>query len=75
MPQRNKKNAEMLEQNDVESPNLKEDHNLLLAPWGNNHNIIFSNGGESPSPRIPNSPSSVFSFGPRSPGGGSYGKR
>lgn len=52
---------------DVESPNSKEDQNLLLAPWGNNHQIVFSNGDMSP--KIPRSPSSVFSFAPKSPGG------
>jgi hypothetical protein len=58
---------------DVESPNSKEDQNLLLAPWGNNHQIVFSNGDMSP--KIPRSPSSVFSFAPKSPGGGSHGMR
>lgn len=69
MPQQNDKITIM----DIESPNLKEDQNLLLAPWGNNH-IAFTNG-DSPSPRIPKSPSSVFSFAPKSPGAGSKGSR
>lgn len=69
MPQQNDKITIM----DVESPNSKEDQNLLLAPWGNNQLTFVS--GDSPSPNIPKSPSSVFSFGPRSPGAGSNGKR
>jgi hypothetical protein len=61
---------------DVESPSSKEDQNLLLAPWGNNHNVQAIANGESPSPRLlPKSPSSVFSFAPKSPGGGSNGMR
>lgn len=55
---------------DIESPNSKEDQNLLMAPWGNNHQIMYGNG-DSTSPKLPRSPSSVFSFAPKSPGGGS----
>ena len=67
MPQQSDKITIM----EVESPNSKEDQNLLLAPWANNHQIAFSNGDMSPSPKIAHSPSSVFSFGvnpPKSPG-------
>ena len=71
MPQQSDKITIM----DVESPNSKEDQNLLLAPWANNQQIVFSNGDMSPSPKIPRSPSSVFSFAPKSPGGGSHGMR
>lgn len=53
---------------DVESP---EDQNLLLAPWANNHQIVFTKGNSHavaiPSPRTP---SSIFSFTPRSPTNG-----
>jgi hypothetical protein len=70
MPKQNDKITIM----DVESPNSKEDQNLLLAPWGNNHQIIYANG-DSPSPKIPRSPSSVFSFAPKSPGGTSHGMK
>lgn len=58
---------------DIESPSPKDDQNLLLAPWGT-HSIMYPNG-DSPSPRIQKSPSSVFSFAPKSPGAGSNGKR
>lgn len=58
---------------DVESPNSKEDQNVLMAPWGNNH-IMFANN-DSASPKMQKSPSSVFSFAPRSPGGTSLGRR
>jgi hypothetical protein len=55
---------------DVESPDGREDQNLLLAPWANNHQIVFTKGNSHavalPSPRTP---SSIFSFTPRSPNG------
>lgn len=64
------RNNEKLSIVDVESPDGKEDHNLLLAPWnhpGNNH-IMYTRGNSQavalPSPRTP---SSIFSFPPRSP--------
>lgn len=70
MPSLNDKTTIM----DVESPSSKEDQNLLLSPWGNNH-IMFTNN-ESTSPRgFPKSPSSVFSYAPKSPGTNSLGKR
>lgn len=57
---------------DVESPTSREDHNLLLAPWNNHNHIMFN---ETPSPKIPRSPSSIFSYPPKSPGAGSNGMR
>lgn len=56
---------------DIESPDGKEDQNLLLAPWGHPNNQLMYNRGNNqalciPSPRTP---SSIFSFNPRSPNG------
>lgn len=64
------RNNEKLTIVDVESPDGKEDHNLLLAPWNHssNNHIMYTRGNSQavalPSPRTP---SSIFSFPPRSP--------
>ena len=54
----------------VESPNSRDDQNLLLAPWG--PKIIIPNGDHSPT--SPTTPTSPFMYAQRSPGGTSVNR-
>lgn len=54
----------------VESPNSRDDQNLLLAPWG--PKITIPNGNHTDS--SPVTPTSPFQYAQRSPGGTSVNR-